>query len=92
MTNGYALMDRTPNHIVRSHCPHTPICNSAGILALEIERCRQHISKMARQGRQHEGARLVLTRLERRLLEVNSFSGLFGDVLGKASPIGSPGS
>jgi len=53
-----------------------PTFNSPDTLLLAIERCRHHIRNMERQGRQHEGAMLVLNRLERRLLEVISSSAI----------------
>jgi hypothetical protein len=72
----------TPDHAHRNHRKDkddgldAPTFNSPDTLLLGIERCRHHIRNMARQGRQHEGALLVLNRLERRLLEVISSSAI----------------
>jgi hypothetical protein len=48
-----------------------PLLKDAEKIKRGIERCRSHIRKMSSQGRYCEGALLVLTRLERRLDELN---------------------
>jgi hypothetical protein len=73
-------MDCTPDYAHRNHRKDdgldAPTLDSPDALVLDIERCRHHIRNMVRQGRQHEGAMLVLNRLERRLLEVISSSAI----------------
>ena len=79
-TDGHEIMYCTPDYAHRNHRKDkdddldAPTFNSPDTLLLGIERCRHHIRNMERQGRQHEGAMLVLNRLERRLLEVISSS------------------
>lgn len=81
-TDGYEIMHCTPDYAHHNHRKDkddgldAPTFNSPDTLLLGIERCRHHIRNMARQGRQHEGAMLVLNRLERRLLEVISSSAI----------------
>ena len=69
-------MHGTLDNIPKNHCRDASVYSSLGALVLEIERCHQHIRKMARQGRQHEGAMLVLNRLERRLVEIIASSAI----------------
>jgi hypothetical protein len=73
-------MDCTPDYAHHNNREDdgldAPTFNSPDALVLDIERCRHHIRKMVRQGRPHEGAMLVLNRLERRLLEVISSSAI----------------
>jgi len=81
-TDGHEIMYCTPDYAHRNHRKDkdddldAPTFNSPDTLLLGIERCRHHIRNMERQGRQHEGAMLVLNRLERRLLEVISSSAI----------------
>jgi len=66
----YGISEAKPRSIGKGW-GDTPLLKDAEKIKRGIERCRCHIRKMSSQGRYCEGALLVLTRLERRLDQLN---------------------